>query len=240
MFFLDYFATSKLHPEIVAEIVAGISAACKRAGCVLLGGETAEMPGVYLEGEFDLAGTIVGCLERDHSLPKANIQPGDRLVGIRSNGAHTNGYSLLRRIFAGDELTPPLPELGGSLADALLAPHRSYLELLLSLLDADTPMIKGLAHITGGGFLDNIPRMLPKGMGARIDLGSWPVPAFFQLVQKRSGIGNAEIYRVLNMGIGMVAAVSAQDTPALQAALPEETWVIGEVTRDASHQVDLR
>jgi len=240
LFFLDYFATSKLQPEIVAEIIAGISAACKHAGCVLLGGETAEMPGVYLEGEFDLAGTIVGCLERDHSLPKADIQPGDRLVGMRSNGAHTNGYSLLRRIFAADELNTPLPELGGSLADALLAPHRSYLELLLPRLDAAAPIIKGLAHITGGGFLDNIPRMLPKQLGARIDLGSWPIPPFFKLVQKRSGISNAEIYRVLNMGIGMVAAVSAQETAALQAALSEETWVIGEVVQNGGHQVVLK
>jgi phosphoribosylamine--glycine ligase/phosphoribosylaminoimidazole synthetase len=240
LFFLDYFATSKLQPEIVAEIVAGISAACRSAGCVLLGGETAEMPGVYLEGEFDLAGTIVGCLEREHALPRADIHPGDRLVGIRSSGPHTNGYSLLRQIFNANELNTPLPELGETLADALLAPHRSYLDLLLPLVSAAPTMIKGLAHITGGGFLDNIPRMLPKHLGARIDLGSWPVPALFRLVQKRSGISDEEIYRVLNMGIGMVAAVSAQETPALQAALLEETWVIGEVIQDANHRVELR
>jgi phosphoribosylaminoimidazole synthetase len=240
LFFLDYFATSKLQPEIVAEIVAGISAACRSAGCVLLGGETAEMPGVYLEGEFDLAGTIVGCLEREHALPRADIHPGDRLVGIHSNGPHTNGYSLLRRIFDASELNMPLPELGGTLADALLAPHRSYLDLLLPLISAAPAMIKGLAHITGGGFMDNIPRMLPKHLGARIDLGSWPVPALFQLVQKHSGIRDAEIYRVLNMGIGMLAAVSAANTSAFQAALPEETWVIGEVIQDADHQVVLQ
>jgi phosphoribosylamine--glycine ligase/phosphoribosylformylglycinamidine cyclo-ligase len=239
LFFLDYFATAKLQPEMVAEIVAGISTACRAAGCVLIGGETAEMPGVYLEGEFDLAGTIVGCLEREHSLPRADIHPGDRLVGFRSNGPHTNGYSLLRQIFAQDELNTALPELDGTLADALLAPHRSYLDLLLPLITASPPIIKGLAHITGGGFIDNIPRMLPEGLGARIELGSWPVPPLFKLAQRRGQVSDAEIYQVFNMGIGMVAAVGAQAVPVFQAAIPEQTWLIGQIAEDADHKVSL-
>jgi phosphoribosylformylglycinamidine cyclo-ligase len=239
LFFLDYFATSLLQPEVVAEIVSGIAEACRLAGCVLIGGETAEMPGVYLEGEFDLAGTIVGCLERDHMLPRGDIQPGDRLVGIQSNGPHTNGYSLLRKIFDPAELNRHLPELGGSLADALLVPHRSYLGLLLALIEASPAVIKGLAHITGGGFIENIPRILPEGMGACIHRGSWPVPAIFQLAQRRGQISDDEIYRIFNMGIGMVVVVSLEDVTVLQAAIPEQTWVIGEVVEGAQHRVEM-
>jgi len=239
LFFLDYFATSRLQPEVVAEIVSGVSEACRLAGCVLIGGETAEMPGVYLEGEFDLAGTIVGCLERDHMLPKGDIHPGDRLVGIQSYGPHTNGYSLLRKIFEPAELNRVLPELGGSLADALLVPHRSYLSLLLPLVEASPAVIKGLAHISGGGFIENIPRILPEGMGACIHKGSWPVTAIFQLAQRRSQISDAEVYRIFNMGIGMVVVVDAQDVPVLQSAIPEQTWVIGEVVEDGKHKVEM-
>jgi phosphoribosylamine--glycine ligase / phosphoribosylformylglycinamidine cyclo-ligase len=239
LFFLDYFATSRLQPEVVAEIVSGISEACRLAGCVLIGGETAEMPGVYLEGEFDLAGTIVGCLERDHMLPKGDIHPGDRLIGIQSTGPHTNGFSLLSKIFDPAELNCVLPELGGSLADALLVPHRSYLGLLLPLIEASSAVIKGLAHITGGSFIENIPRILPEGMGACIHKGSWPVPAIFQLAQRRGQISEEEIYRIFNMGIGMVVVVGAQDVPVLQSAIPEQTWVIGEVVEDWQHKVKM-
>jgi phosphoribosylamine--glycine ligase/phosphoribosylformylglycinamidine cyclo-ligase len=239
LFFLDYFATSKLLPEMVAEIVSGISAACRSAGCVLIGGETAEMPGVYQESEFDLAGTIVGCMERERELPRPDIRPGDRLVGIRSSGPHTNGFSLLRKIFDQDELNTPLAELGGTLADALLVPHRSYLDLLMPLITASPVVLKGLAHITGGGFLENIPRILPGGLGARIHLGSWPVPPIFHLAQIRGNISDAEIVRVLNMGIGMVAVVSSQNVSTLQSAIPEQTWLIGEIIEDAQHKVEL-
>ena len=239
LFFLDYFATSRLQPEVVAEIVGGIAEACRQAGCVLLGGETAEMPGVYLEGEFDLAGTIVGCLEREHRLPVADMHPGDRLVGFQSNGPHTNGYSLLRKIFDAADLNCVMPELGGSLADALLAPHRSYLDVLLPLIQAAPCLIKGLAHITGGGFIENVPRMLPEGLGACIHRGSWPVPPLFRLAQSRGQVSDAEIYRVFNMGIGMVAVVSPQDLAALQSALPEPAWVIGEVVEDPRHRVEI-
>ena len=172
LFFMDYFATSKLDPEQTAEVVTGIAEACKEAGMALLGGETAEMPGVYQPNEFDLAGTIVGVLERDDILPRANIKAGDVLIGLKSSGPHTNGYSLIRKIFADTSLESVIPELGCSLADALLAPHRSYYPVLYPLLSH----VKALAHITGGGFIENIPRILPDNLDAKIQIGSWTVP----------------------------------------------------------------
>jgi phosphoribosylformylglycinamidine cyclo-ligase/phosphoribosylamine--glycine ligase/phosphoribosylformylglycinamidine cyclo-ligase len=172
-------------------------------------------------------------------LPRKDIRPGDRLVGLSSNGPHTNGYSLLRKIFESADLNCILPELGCSLADALLVPHRSFLGLLLPLIQADPSIIKGLAHITGGGFIENIPRMLPEGMGACIHKGSWPVLPLFQLAQARGQVSDAEIYRVFNMGIGMLAVVSPQDVPAFQAAIPEQTWLIGDVVEDPRHKVAM-
>ncbi len=231
LFFLDYFAASRLEPGVVAEIVTGMAEACQAAGCVLLGGETAEMPGVYQAGEFDIAGTIVGCVERGRILPRRDISPGDRLIGLRSSGPHTNGYSLLRKIFEGYDLLSLLPELGEPLADTLLAPHRSYLDLLLPLLKDTASPIKGLSHLTGGGFLENIPRILPVGLGAYIHIGSWPVPPIFRLVQERGQISDDEMHRVFNMGIGMVAIVSPQDVSAVQSAIAEPTWVVGEIVR---------
>ena len=225
LFFLDYFATSKLIPEIVAEVVAGISEACREAGCALLGGETAEMPGVYVEGEFDLAGTIVGVLDRESVLPRPDIHPGDVLIGIRSSGPHTNGYSLIRKIFENVPLDMIFPELGVSLADALLAPHRSYYPVLYSLLSD----VKALAHLTGGGFIENIPRVLPEGVGVEIQIGSWPTPALFKLIQQRGEVAPEEMYRVFNMGIGMIAIVDKKNVAALQRAIPEQTFVLGEV-----------
>lgn len=239
LFFLDYFATSRLAPEIVAEIVGGISIACREAGCVLLGGETAEMPGVYVQGEFDLAGTIIGSVEYEQILPATDLQAGDVLVGLRSSGPHTNGYSLLRQVFAGDDLNAVLPELEGSLADALLAPHRSYLNLLSPILQSRPRPLKALAHLTGGGFIENIPRILPPGLGAIVQRGRWPVPPLFQLVQRRAGIPDEEMHRVFNLGIGMVAVASPLQADSLQAAIPEETWVIGELAADPDHRVRL-
>jgi phosphoribosylformylglycinamidine cyclo-ligase len=225
LFFLDYFATSRLVPEIVAEVVAGISEACREAGCALLGGETAEMPGVYVAGEFDLAGTIVGVLDRESVLPRPDIRPGDVLIGIRSSGPHTNGYSLIRKIFEGVPLDTVFPELGMSLADALLAPHRSYYPILYSLLSD----IKALAHLTGGGFIENIPRVLPEGVGVEIQTGSWSIPALFTLIQQRGEVAPEEMYRVFNMGIGMVAIVDKKKVTAMQKAIPEQTFVLGKV-----------
>jgi phosphoribosylamine--glycine ligase/phosphoribosylaminoimidazole synthetase len=229
LFFLDYFATARLQPEIVAEIVAGMAEACQLAGCVLLGGETAEMPGVYSSGEFDVAGTIVGCLEKEEILPRTDLQPGDLLIGLRSSGPHTNGYSLIRKIFANAPLQEHIPELGQTLAEALLAPHRSYLHLLRPILHHPDHPIKALAHLTGGGFIENIPRILPPDLDARLHLGSWPVPPLFRLIQGRGHIMPAEMYRVFNMGIGMVAIVARSQTEAVQAMLSEESWIIGEL-----------
>jgi phosphoribosylamine--glycine ligase/phosphoribosylformylglycinamidine cyclo-ligase len=242
LFFLDYFATSKLQPEVVAEVVAGISEACREAGCALLGGETAEMPGVYTEGEFDIAGTIIGVVERQAILPRADLQPGDILIGLRSSGPHTNGYSLIRKIFEGVSLDTVFPELGIPLADGLLAPHRSYLPLIGPIL-ANTPHatqpIKALAHLTGGGFIENIPRVLPNGVGANIRLGSWPTPPLFQLIQRRGNIATEEMHRVFNMGIGMIVIVAQEQATALQTAIPEETWIVGELTSSAEKKVTL-
>jgi phosphoribosylaminoimidazole synthetase len=230
LFFMDYFATSKLTPEIVAEVVTGIAEACRTSGCALLGGETAEMPGVYAPGEFDIAGTIVGVLERDAILPRLDICPGDVLIGVRSSGPHTNGYSLIRKIFAGVPLDTVFPELGVSLADALLAPHRSYLNVLSSVI-GHRSSVKGLAHLTGGGFIENIPRILPEGVDAVVHQGTWPVPPLFSLIQSRGEIAPEEMHRVFNMGIGMVLVVDKNDVDKVQKAIPEETFVIGELIK---------
>ncbi len=239
LFFLDYFATSKLNPEYLAQIVEGMAEACRESGCVILGGETAEMPGVYLPGEFDVAGTIVGCLPRNRLLPRPDIQAGDILIGLRSVSPHTNGYSLLRKLYAETDLHTTLPDTDQSYADALLTPHRSYLPLLLPMMTQNDSPIKGLAHITGGGFLENIPRILPPGLGAEINIGSWPVLPIFKDVQRRSSITPEEMHRVFNMGIGMVAIIAPQDADRFQHAVPEETWRIGQVITDKHHKVKL-
>ena len=227
IFFMDYFAASRLNPSQTAEVVSGIAEVCKEAGMALLGGETAEMPGVYQQNEFDLAGTIVGVLEREDILPRKNLQAGDVLIGLTSSGPHTNGYSLIRKIFADTPLDTIFPELGGSLADALLAPHRSYLSILYSVL----PHIKALAHITGGGFIENIPRVLPENLSAKIHLGSWPVPPLWNLIQQKGNISVEEMYRVFNMGVGMIAIVDKPHAAEIQERIPEPTWIIGELIR---------
>jgi phosphoribosylformylglycinamidine cyclo-ligase/phosphoribosylamine--glycine ligase/phosphoribosylformylglycinamidine cyclo-ligase len=224
---MDYFATSKLDPEQTAEVVTGIAEACQEGGLALLGGETAEMPGVYLPDEFDVAGTIVGVLEREHLLPRKNLQAGDVLIGLPSSGPHTNGYSLLRKIFADTPLDTVFSELGYPLADALLAPHRSYLPVLSSLLSN----IKALAHLTGGGFIENIPRVLPQDLNAEIQLGSWPVPPLWKLVQQKGNIAAEEMYRVFNMGIGMVAIVDKTLATEIQERIPTRTFIVGELTQ---------
>lgn len=229
LFFLDYIASSKLNPEIVAAIVSGIAGACREAGCALLGGETAEMPGVYQPNEFDVAGTIVGIVERADILPRSDLRPGDVLLGLRSSGPHTNGYSLIRKVFADAPLGTVFPELGHPLADALLAPHRSYLNILLSALSHRPSAIKALVHITGGGLIENIPRVLPDGIGAIIRPGRWPVPPLFPLIQQRGNVATAEMYRVFNMGLGMIAVAAPEDVRALQDSLPEETYAIGDL-----------
>ncbi len=231
LFFLDYIATARLDPQIVAEIVNGMAAACREAGCALLGGETAEMPGVYASGEFDVAGTIIGAVERDHILPHTGVREGDLLLGLHSSGPHTNGYSLIQKIFENVPLNTVFPELGVPLGDVLLAPHRSYLQTLRSILSDQTSAVKALAHITGGGLIENIPRVLPEGLGAMIHVHSWRVPPLFQLIQRRGDVSTDEMYRVFNMGIGMVAIVAPEDVRAVQDAIGEETFVIGELVK---------
>jgi phosphoribosylformylglycinamidine cyclo-ligase/phosphoribosylamine--glycine ligase/phosphoribosylformylglycinamidine cyclo-ligase len=225
LFFMDYFATSKLHPEQTAEVVTGVAEACQEAGMAVLGGETAEMPGVYCEEEFDVAGTIVGVLERDAILPRPDLRAGDLILGLRSSGPHTNGYSLIRKVFADWSLETVIPELGCSLADVLLASHRSYFNLIYPHLSK----VKALAHITGGGFIENIPRVLPENLGAVIHLDSWDVPPLWKLVQKKGNISTDEMYRVFNMGIGMVAIVDNTVASDVQASISEATCIIGEL-----------
>ena len=225
LFFMDYFATSKLEPEQTAEVVTGIAEACKESGVALLGGETAEMPGVYQPNEFDVAGTIIGMLERDNILPRTDLKAGDLLIGLSSSGPHTNGYSLIRKVFADTSLDRFFPELNSTLAEALLVSHRSYFPVLYSLLSS----VKALAHITGGGFIENIPRVLPDHLDAKIQIGSWPVPPLWNLIQQKGNIPAEEMYRVFNMGIGMVIIADKIKAAEIQEWIPERTFVIGEL-----------
>jgi phosphoribosylaminoimidazole synthetase len=219
LFFLDYIATSKLIPEAVAEVVTGIAEACEAVGCALLGGETAEMPGVYAEGAFDVAGTVIGLVDRGAILPRMDqMEAGDLLVGLPSSGPHTNGYSLIRRIVEDRDLNELIDGL--PLADRLLAPHRCYLPHYQKLVDAGI-LVKGMAHLTGGGFVDNIPRVLPGGLAARIDRRGWDHPLLFGKLVEWSGMDEAEAYRVFNMGIGMVLIVGNDEIAPLQRTLPE-------------------
>lgn len=235
LFFMDYFATSKLNPEQTAEVVTGIAEACKESAMALLGGETAEMPGVYQPNEFDVAGTIVGVLERDHILPRPNLLAGDLILGLPSSGPHTNGYSLIRKVFEGADLEAIVPELGCSLADALLTPHRSYFSVLYPHLDK----VKALVHLTGGGFIENIPRVLPENLGAMVHLNSWDVPPIWKLIQENGNISTKEMYRVFNMGIGMVAIVDKSIAADLQSSISEPTFIIGELV-EGENKVILR
>ncbi len=220
LFFLDYIAASKLEPQQVAEVVMGMAEACRAAGCALLGGETAEMPGVYAPGAFDVAGTIIGLVDRADILPRPQaMAAGDLLFGLPSSGPHTNGFSLIRRALAGEELSRRLGD-GRSLADALLAPHRSYAAEAAALREAGVALL-GLAHITGGGFVENIPRVLPVELCAAVNTRAWAVPEVFTLLVERSGMTSAEALRVFNMGMGMVAIVSCDAASNLRQALPE-------------------
>jgi phosphoribosylformylglycinamidine cyclo-ligase len=229
LFFLDYIASSKLDPDRVAAVVRGIAAACKEAGCALLGGETAEMPGVYQPAEFDVAGTVVGAVERAGILPRSDLNAGDLLIGLASSGPHTNGYSLIRRILGDTPLDQVVPELGGSLADALLAPHRSYLNVLPAANTQRPTPLKALVHLTGGGFVENIPRVLPDHLAAQIHPGRWPLLPIFTLLQERGRLAAEEMYRVFNMGIGMIAIVAPDDVALFQSSIEEATFVIGEL-----------
>ena len=238
LFFLDYLASSEIQAEMVAAVVDGMSQACRDNECVLLGGETAEMPGVYSPGAFDIAGTLVGVVEKEQLLPRSNVAVGDVLIGLASNGPHTNGYSLLRKIFAwlpDDAMPEPLQV---PILDALLVPHRSYLREMSPLLH--DPRLKGLIHITGGGLPENVPRVLPEGVGADIQLDSWTMPPLFQLVREISQLDTHELYRTLNMGIGMIVIVAPEDVASIQGMFDEETWVIGELVPRAVDEPRVR
>jgi phosphoribosylformylglycinamidine cyclo-ligase len=230
LFFLDYIAMGKLVPEKVENIVGGIAQACKNVGCALIGGETAEMPGIYQTDDYDLVGFIVGVVEKANILSVNNIASGDIILGLPSSGLHTNGYSLVRQVFDIDNNPSSLqvfyPELKRTLGEELLKPHRCYYSEIKPVL----PMIKGLAHITGGGFEGNIPRILPQGLAAHIDKDTWQVPPIFKLIQERGKVQEAEMYRVFNMGIGMAVICSPHNVAELTAALPE-AQKIGKVIR---------
>lgn len=230
LFFLDYVAASRLVPEQVAAVVTGIAQACQALGCVLLGGETAEMPGVYAEGEFDVAGTIVGVVERAQIVDGQTVAAGDALIGLPSSGLHTNGYSLARRALAGLDWTIPCADLpdARSMGDALLAVHRCYLAEVQQVWAAGVT-IKAMAHITGGGLLDNLPRSLPAGLGADFDVGTWPVPPIFGLIQRAGQVPDADMLHAFNMGLGMVLVVAGVDVPATLAALAPGAYLVGRV-----------
>jgi phosphoribosylformylglycinamidine cyclo-ligase len=237
LFFLDYVASPTLDPQAIARIVGGIAAACREAGCALMGGETAEMPGVYLPGELDLAGTIIGCVEKDEIITGAGIAPGDILIGLPSSGLHTNGFSLVRRIFPAASYDKYAEELGRSLGQALVEPHRSYLPHVRAI--RRVAQIKGLAHLTGGGFIENIPRILPLGVCAVVKRDAWPTPPLFQLIERVGQVDHDEMYRVFNMGIGMVVAVAPADVEAALNAVNKKAYVIGEIAASPRERVKL-
>jgi len=215
LFFLDYIGAERLEPPVFEQILRGFTKACKQAGCALIGGETAQMPGMYQRGEYDLAGTIVGVVDRKKMIDGTRIRPGDAILGLDANGLHTNGYSLARRIlFETMGLSPDskLDGIKGTLADELLKVHRNYQPLLAK---APAGIIKGLAHITGGGLLDNFPRVLPKNCDAVIDTDSWKKPAIFQILERAGNIARSEMYQVFNMGIGMAVVVAEREAAGL-------------------------
>ena len=222
LFFLDYLATGRLSPDVAEQVVAGVARGCRENRCALLGGETAEMPGFYADGEYDIAGFIVGAVDRARIVDGSRIAPGDALVALPSAGLHTNGYSLARRVLFDECGFVPdtwVPELGVTIADALLAPHRSYLGALGPLLAAD--LVKGMAHITGGGMTENLPRTLPDGCAAAIDVGTWDVPPLFRLIEDRGGIDRKEMLRAFNMGVGLIVVCAGSDVERVLSSLHE-------------------
>lgn len=228
LFFLDYVASSHISATAVSDIVGGMADACSANNCVLLGGETAEMPGVYSEGHFDVAGTLIGVAEKSRLLPRSDIRAGDVLLGLASSGLHTNGYSLVRRIFRGLPLDVVVDPMSSSLGEVLLAPHRSYLPVLREVLDTD--LVKGLIHITGGGMYENIPRILSEDLSARIDKDAWPIPPLFALIKNVSGLPDEELYRTFNMGIGMIIVCDPSHENDIRLLINEPVWRIGEIT----------
>lgn len=241
LFFLDYIAVGKLDPQQVAAIVAGVANACRESGCALIGGETAEMAGFYSAGEYDIAGFAVGVAEKDRLITGQSIRPGDKLIGLPSSGLHSNGYSLVRKIcfdLCNHSLDTFIPALGRTLGEELLVPTRLYPKVCLPLFDLFT--IKGMVHITGGGFYDNIPRILPEGCGVEVNTAAWPQLPIFQLLQEWGQVDWPEMYRTFNMGIGMILAVAPEEAADVMkhlAAAREAAYLIGEVTGNAGQVI---
>jgi phosphoribosylformylglycinamidine cyclo-ligase len=239
LFFLDYIASSTLTADEKAALVEGAAKACGEAGCALIGGETADMPDIYAPGDFDIVGFVVGAVERDEIIDTSTIKEGDALVALPSHGLHTNGFSLVRRVFGvglgGDilddreRLSAYTSELGHPLGDELLRPHRAYVNDLQKV----AKMVKGVAHITGGGLVENVPRMLGNELGARIDSSSWEAPPIFHLLQREGGLADTEMWRVFNMGVGLVLAVEPSNASGIKSVLPD-ALVVGEVTKQNS------
>lgn len=235
LFFLDYLALGRMRPDVVAQVVAGVARGCRDVGCALLGGETAEMPDIYAADDYDLAGFIVGRLAGPAPLDGAAIRPGDRLLGLASDGLHTNGYTLARKILfdrAGLAIDSHVQEWGRSVAEELLRPHRSYVAALRPALERGD--LLGLAHVTGGGIPDNVPRMLPAGVAARIDKNSWERPAVFTTLQQLGGVPESDMWRTFNMGVGMIAAVRADRADGLAQEwrdAGESVWPLGEIVQ---------
>ncbi|HEY7188117.1 MAG TPA: phosphoribosylformylglycinamidine cyclo-ligase, partial [Vicinamibacterales bacterium] len=234
LFFLDYLATGRLSPDVAEAVVRGMAAACRDNGCALLGGETAEMPGMYSDGEYDLAGFIVGVVDRERLVNGRAIAVGDVLVGVPSSGLHTNGYSLARRIVfetLGLRVDSHVPELSRTVGEVLLEPHRSYLNLIRPILDGGR--VKGMAHITGGGITDNLPRVLPHGTAAVVDVKSWKVPPLFRWLQQSGRVPIEDMLRTFNMGIGLIIVTTAHQSEALIEELAarggHDARVIGEI-----------
>jgi phosphoribosylformylglycinamidine cyclo-ligase len=235
LFFLDYIGSGRIEPGVIEAIVAGVSDACRAHGCALIGGETAEMPGFYADGEYDLAGFIVGIVERSRLLTGSRIRPGDILLGLPSVGLHTNGYSLARRLLldvAGYSLNENVPRLGCTVAEELLKPHRSYARIVAELNDSGS--LRGAAHITGGGIPGNLPRVLPKGLEARVRPGSWPALPVFDLLREIGNVPDSEMLRSFNMGLGMILIVSSRDLSKVAALLKkskEKSFPIGFIAK---------
>lgn len=241
LYFLDYIALGKALPEKIEAIVKGVADGCEEAGCALIGGETAEMPGLYRENEYDLAGFAVGACEKSKLITGERIKPGDVLIGLASSGIHSNGYSLVRKVFNNWSLIEYVSELGCTLGEELLKPTKIYVKPLLSALEKFT--IKGMAHITGGGFIENIPRMLPSGFGAELDEKSWNIPSIFKLISEVGQIDYNEMYNIFNMGIGMVIAVSQETAAPLMEhfqQVGETAYQIGVVTEESGIRIHGR
>lgn len=243
LFFLDYLASGKIEPEKVAEIIKGISIGCKEAGCALIGGETAELPGFYHSGEYDMAGFTVGIVEKSRIITGKEIKPGDKIIGLASNGIHSNGFSLARKVFlelAGYNLESKIEELGSTLGEELLKPTRIYVKSVLDIITSSR--IKGIAHITGGGFLENIPRILPEGTGAVINKGTWPINPVFKLMQEIGKIAEKEMFRTFNMGIGLVMVIEdnkVEEVVKTAANMGEKAFLIGEIISAGSEKIKI-